>query len=152
MVQSNILLVCCQDAISVLERVEKFKSFIKTFGTVICFSLLMFCAYELESFRVAFQSCVLETTSCSAKVREGQFPQRLWCASGCRCILTHNLVAIPMAIPINPSVGLKGKVCDMWGKPNWRKGRKQEVVWIFLTLQIVQWLSNGHLTLHEHKP
>lgn len=61
MIQSNIVLISCQDAISVLERVEKFKSFIKTFGTVICFSVLMFSACELESFRVAFQSCVLET-------------------------------------------------------------------------------------------
>lgn len=73
-------------------------------------------------------------------------------ASGYRCILTHNFVAIPIAIPINPSVGIKGKVCYAWEKPNWGKGRKQEVVSIFLILQIVQWLSNGHLTLYEHKP
>lgn len=51
-------------------------------------------------------------------------------------MLKANLVAIPIASPAKPSVGVKGEVCHVWGKPNRRKGRKQELVSNLLMVQI----------------
>lgn len=116
----------------------------------------MFClsAWELQSGFL--EPCPAErwgAASCSAQVREGQLPQQRWggsrcCASGYKCILKGNPAAMPIASPAKPSVGVEGKVRYVWGKPNWRKGRKQEVISNFLMVHIFQWLSNGHLPIY----
>lgn len=111
-------------------------------------------ACQLESFRVAFWSCAPENTgtlqAALQRSGKGSSPRSCGVAAAAvphtfECILKGNPVAMPIASPTKPSVGAEGKVRYVWGKPNWRKGRKQEVISNFLMVHIFRWLSNGHL-------
>lgn len=159
MVQSNILLINCQDAISLLKGWRNSKASLRPLvqsSVFLCWCLL---PVSLKASEWLSRAVSWRTLGHYELVCKGEGRAAPSVAVVCTAVpqdtgvSSHiNLVAKPGAIPINPSVGAKDKVCYVWGKPNWRKGRKQEVVSIFLIVQMVQWLSNGHLTLYEHKP